>query len=517
MAGSLRARLTGAVMLPLAALVVIFSGIAYWVIATTISTTSDRMLISSVRALSVALDAEPDMRSRLVPLAVQLQQRSQPVTFYSVYHGDQLIAGLPSLKLPSDHDAEDRTPDRHPPAVFQDSYRRTKLYRGYIDPNDARTIIQAAYLRDGMLDGKWARIAMETRLIDGDDHPIAIQVANYLEDRRAYIFSQFLQVLGGGILILMIAVLLFYEAITWGLKPFSALTDQIEEAREDPPLHFRLKQLPDTPREAISFIVAFNALMARMENATESLRQFTTNASHQMRTPLAIARVHLGLLDRFGLNSPQGETALSDISHAIQSLERLLQQLISLARTDEQAIDPAMSFDLVAATTAVLDERMGHLSEFDVDLIYEQDEEGAINVKGHPLLAAELISNLIDNAVRYNRPGGSVVIRLGRAHGRGRVEIEDDGPGIPEEHRDRVWERFYRGGAKNDQVGSGLGLSIVRSLAERMGARVALRNGANGIGLCATVEFQEASGRPFAPFFSLPGRQGSLNEKNEAL
>ncbi|MDE8651207.1 sensor histidine kinase [Novosphingobium album (ex Liu et al. 2023)] len=494
MFGSLRARLTGAVMLPLAALVVIFGGIACWVIAKTINVTSDRVLVGSVRTLSVALDAEPDMRPRLVPLAVHLlQRRSQPATFYSIHHGDKLVAGLPALTPPPGYDATAPRADHRQPAAFPDSYRKTRMYSGYGDPDDAKTVIQAAYLRDGKVGGKAARIATEIRLIEGDKYPFVVQVGDYTDDRSTYIFSQSLQVIGGGVLILMIAMLLFYQAIIWGLKPFSVLTEQVEEARREPPAHFRLVQSPDTPREAVSFILAFNALMERMEKAAESLRQFTTNASHQMRTPLAIARVHLGLLDRFGPNSPQGQTALQDISHAIQSLERLLQQLISLARTDEQAIDPTMSFDLAATAATVLGERIGHFSEFDIDVIYEQDEDGAIAVKGHPLLAAELISNLVDNAIRYNRPGGSVVVRLGRHDGRGRIEIEDDGPGIPEEYRERVWERFYRGVAENDQVGSGLGLSIVSSLAERMGARVSLNNGANGCGVCATVEFQEAA------------------------
>jgi len=494
MFGSLRARLTGAVMLPLATLVVVFGSIACWAIGKTINATSDHVLVGSVRTLSIALNAEPDMREHLVPLAIHiLQQRSQLVTFYSVYHGDRLIAGRPSLKPPPDYDSADRVIDRHPPSAVSGSYRRTGLLRGYVAPEDAKTVIQAAYLWDGALDGKLARIATEIRLIKGDRHPVVIQVADYVDDRRAHMFSESSQVIGGGVLILMIAALLFYQAITWGLKPFSILTEQVDEARKDPPAHFRLVQSRDTPREAVSFILAFNALMERMEKAAESLRQFTANASHQMRTPLAIARIHLGLLDRFGPNSPQGKTALRDISYAIQSLERLLQQLISLARTDEQIIDPAMSFDLVETAATVLDERIGHFSDFDVDIVYEKEGEGAIAVKGHPLLAAELITNLIDNAIRYNRPGGSVIVRLRRGAGFGRIEIEDDGPGIPEQYRERVWERFYRGAAEDDQVGSGLGLSIVRSLAERMGARVSLNNGANGRGLCATVEFQEAA------------------------
>lgn len=489
--GSLRARLTVAVMVPLAALVVIFGGVACWVIAKTINLTSDRALIGSVRALSVALEAEQELRPRLVPLAIHLlQRRSQPDSIYSVYLGNELVSGSPTLKPPMDYVMGDRTVDRHPPAALTESYGKTRLYRGYLDPKDARTVLQAAYLRTGQFDGRAVRIATETRLVSGERRPVVVQVAQYVDDRNAYIFSQSLHVLGGGTLILLIAVLLFYQAITWGLKPFSNLTDQVEEARKTPLARFRLTRFADTPREAVPFILAFNGLMERMEQATDSLKQFTTNASHQMRTPLAIARIHLGLLHRFGPNSPQGRNALLDISHAVDSLERLLQQLISLARTGEYAIDPAMSFDLAATAATVLGDRLGHLSDFDIDIIYEQDEDGALAVKGHPMLAAELISNLVDNAIRYNKPGGSVIVRLGRHAGRGRIEIEDDGPGIPEQYRERVWERFERGVADNDQVGSGLGLSIVRSLAERMGAKVSLSNGANGCGLCATVDFQ---------------------------
>jgi two-component system sensor histidine kinase TctE len=481
-------------MVPLAALVLVFGGLTCWFMHTNMARTADRVMVGSVKTLSVALDTDPGLRPKLMPLAIHLfQRRARPATHYSIYHGDRLILGDPSLKPPVDYNVADGRIDRHPPATFPNSYRDTRLYRGYVDPDDASTVIQAAYLRDGTFNGKPARIATEIRRIRGDPHPMAISIADYVDDRRNYEQGLFLQVIGGGVLILIIAVLLFWWAIVWGLKPFSALTEQVQGTEAGAPAHFRLVPPPSTPREAVPFIQSFNALMARMERATESLRQFTSNASHQMRTPLAIVRVHLDVLERYGPASPQGQAALREVPEAMTSLERLLLQLISLARTEEQAIDPAMSFDLAETTATVTGERVVQISEEDLDVSYEREGEEPILAFGHPVLAAELIGNLIDNAIRYNRPGGSVIVRIRRGEGTARVEVEDDGPGIPEDERERVWQRFYRAANQSDSQGSGLGLPIVRALADRMGADVSLSSGAHGRGLCATVDFRAAA------------------------
>jgi two-component system sensor histidine kinase TctE len=493
--GSLRARLTGAVMVPLVALVLLFGGLSCWFMHANAARTADRVLVGSVRTLSVALDSDPALRTELMPLAVHLlQRRARPVPQYSIYHGDRLVAGLAALKPPADYDHSGAGPiDRHPPATFSNSYRDTRLHRGYVDERDAASVIQAAYLRDGLLNGKRARIATEIRRIRGDSHAFAISIADYVDDRSAYEQGLFLQVIGGGVLILIIAALLFWWAIVWGLKPFSELTEQVQGTEAGAPAHFRLVPPSSTPREVVPFIHSFNALMTRMERATESLRQFTSNASHQMRTPLAIVRVHLDILDRFGPASPQGRAALAEVPGAIASLERLLLQLISLARTEEQAIDPAMSFDLAETAAAVTSERVVQIIEDDLDVAYEREGEDPILAFGHPILAAELIGNLIDNAIRYNRQGGSIVVRVRCRDGWARVEVEDDGPGIPEEERELVWQRFYRIAKQSDQVGSGLGLPIVRALADRMGADVSLSSGAGGRGLRAIVDFRAAA------------------------
>lgn len=492
---SLRLRLIAAVMLPLAGLLTLFGLVTCLEIRNTHEGTRERVLVGSVRTLSLALAAPQGTRGKLMPHAIHLlQRRARPVIYFSVHEGRRLIAGSPGLPPPDDFRAPfDDYVDRHPGKTFPKTYRYYELYRGYVNPADGKTVMQPAFLRWGSFGGHPAQIAVEVRRVAGFRDPLVIQVADLLEDTFAYERQRYLQVALGAAAIWLIALVLFWLAITWGLRPYSALNAQVRSANEVPPLHFRLSVPADTPREAVPLIESFNALMERTEQVTMSVRQFTANASHQMRTPLSILRVHLDVLDRFGAASPQGQAALRDIASAVDTLERLLLQLIALERTGEQPIPDDMAFDLADAAAGATGDRVHHAVQKSLDLSYEAADDAPMPVHGHPLLAAELIGNLVDNAIRYNRPGGSVVVRLTRQGDRTLVAVEDDGPGIPPEEREKVFERFYRRATDADRVGSGLGLPIVRALAERMGADVRLDSGAGGRGTCVTVDFRAAA------------------------
>ncbi|EJL35191.1 sensor histidine kinase [Novosphingobium sp. AP12] len=485
---SLRSRLTAAVMVPLLALAVTFGGITCWMIHRSSVLTSDRILVGSVRVLSRAIDADGAVRDELLPLAVHLlQRRSAPVTHYSIWAGTRLLAGERGLVAPPQYDARSGALRRRVPAAsFPRTYRNTPLVAGYVDARDADGVIQPAYLRDGWLKGKPVRVATEIRTLHRGGAPVVIQVADYMDDRAAYQQAYFLRVAGAAVLIAMTAVLLFYWAITWGLRPFASLTGQIENAQREPPPHFRLALEDRAPREALLLAGSFNGLMARTERALDTLRQFTANASHQMRTPLAIVRVHLDVLERYGAQSPRGAAALDDIANAVTSLERLLLQLIALARTEEQGIGADETFDLADVAAELVAGRVVGLGAMDIGF---EHEGGPVHARGHAVLAAEMIGNLFDNAVRYNRPEGMVTVRVLRREGVSRIEVEDDGPGIAPEDRERVFERFYRGRGESGPPGSGLGLSIVRALAERMGARVKLAEGRDGRGVLASIDF----------------------------
>lgn len=499
---SLRARLTAAVMMPLLALAITFGGITCWMIHRTLSTASDRTLVGSVTMISRAINADTSARHQLLPLAIHLlQNQMTPVSHYSVYEGDHLIAGTRWLVPPSDYDpAPGAKMPRHAPASFPRSYRNTQLVQGYVDARDAEGVIQAAYLRDAVLEGRSVRIATEIRTLPGFPRPVVVQVADFLDDRQAYEQTYFLRVAGAGILIAMTAVLLFYGAITWGLGPFASLTRQIGAARRLSTSHLRLTLEEDAPREARLLASAFNELMARTERALSSLREFTSNASHQLRTPLAIVRVHVDVLGRYGPSTPQGATALKDIGAAVDSLERLLGQLISLARMDEQGHDAEAleAFDLTAVTVSIVASRVTHPDASAMDIGFEADA-ATIMALGDKMLATEMISNLLDNAIRYNRADGTVTVRVLTREGMPVVEIEDDGPGIAPADREKVWERFYRAPGTAAPSGSGLGLPIVRALGERMGAQVALDEGSGGKGVKATIVFRQPQKQPGNP------------------
>ncbi|WP_298670513.1 HAMP domain-containing sensor histidine kinase [uncultured Sphingomonas sp.] len=489
---SLQRRLIVAVMLPLALLVMLLAGITGWVVRDTDLDTLDRVLVGSVRTLSLAYDQPPEVRQKIAPLIIHLlKRRARPVVNFSVYHGRHVLMGDPALRPPADYGVADHgVIDRHPPAEFKKQARDTPMVRGYIDAGDADNVVQAAYLRDGVLHGRPARIATEIRRLRDNGELVAIQIADYVDDQRVYNYGYFAQIVAEGVLVLFVAGLLVWLAIGWGLRPFTALTRQVRDAQSDPAPQFRLQLQPDMPRETVPFVESFNGLMTRLEKVNESLRQFTSSASHQMRTPLAVARVHLDVLRRAGPHAPLASAAIGDITYAVESLERLLLQLIALARTDEQPIAPLQRFDLTALAGRVTADRAAQGEDDGIDILFSAG--GPVQALGDPGLARELAGNLIDNAIRYNRPGGTVRVAIEHQPGSARLVVEDDGPGIPESEREKVWERFYRVAREGAPPGSGLGLPIVRALAERMGATVALATPESGVGLRVVVDFRAA-------------------------
>jgi two-component system sensor histidine kinase TctE len=255
--------------------------------------------------------------------------------------------------------------------------------------------------------------------------------------------------------------------------------------------------LRTAPQEAATFLTAFNTLLGELKESAVSVRRFTSEASHQMRTPLAVLRTHLDLVRRYGVRSNFGQEGLADMDGAIGSLERLLLQLISLARAEEAAGQLALRepFDLAGAASLAAADRFEQARTHQVELSFEGAGEPLMAV-GQSFLARELVGNLIDNAIRYNRAGGTVVVRVAPHGDRCRLEIEDDGPGIPAEARELVFDRFYRLPRDAERNGSGLGLPIVRALADRMAATLALEDGPGGQGLRVVITFAASDAAP---------------------
>lgn len=289
----------------------------------------------------------------------------------------------------------------------------------------------------------------------------------------------------GEFVLIGIVLLLIRPALGWSLRPLADLRTVIEarDTRAAPDLS--PLQTGPLPAELQPLSRSFDRLLARLDHATTGMRRFTADASHQMRTPLSVLKVQLALARR------GSHAALHEIEEAADRLERLLTQLLALARADEAGKQPPFErIDLREVSRAVISRRIRQAIEADVELRLDCEGEGAVLVDGHRTLIFEMLSNLVDNAIRYNRRGGEATIALEKSDDRVRLMVVDSGPGIPAALRDHVLDRFARLQGEQGPAGSGLGLAIVKAVAERLGATLELSDA--GPGLRVTASFPAA-------------------------
>ena len=239
------------------------------------------------------------------------------------------------------------------------------------------------------------------------------------------------------------------------------------------------------PDEIRPLVAALNDLLARLGTALSQQRQFIADAAHELRTPLTALRLQLQLAQR-ARDEEERQKALATLGDGITRATHVVEQLLAMARQDPAAQAAAQKpVDLAAVVAEVVEAEKPVAAQKGLTL--GLDSRPAGEVTGDPVALRAMIENLIDNAIRYT-PAGSVTVRTYAAETRAVLEVEDTGPGIPAAERERVFDRFYRG-SDAAAGGSGLGLSIVRRIAERHGAEVELKEGAGGRGLLARVRF----------------------------
>ena len=243
----------------------------------------------------------------------------------------------------------------------------------------------------------------------------------------------------------------------------------------------------DTPRELMPVIDSTNELLRRLAESFSAQRRFLADAAHELRTPITALRLQLQLLQRSKDESSR-QVALVDLEAGIDRSQHLVQQLLEIARSERdvetmqaQRVDLAALASNVAGTFAVRADSRG------VDLGVRVHDRPLVD--GDPMQLTVLLNNLVDNALRY-APGGAVDIEVVTEMAQPVLRVVDNGPGIPPEERDRVFDRFFRGtSGSNDPGGSGLGLAIVRAIAEQHGAQIELDVGPDGRGLVFSVVF----------------------------
>ncbi len=300
-----------------------------------------------------------------------------------------------------------------------------------------------------------------------------------------------------------ITLVLVWVGIQLGLRPVKKLRDEIAERS---PLDLRPIVEFSVPREIAPVVVTLNRLFQMLRSSVQSQQQFIANTAHQLRTPITGMQAQLDLL----IDEPAAQpvrTRLLTLQEGVRQLAHSANQLLTLARADPAANMSAkdQSVDLNGIVGEVVAKFFDRALQSNIDLGVDAQP---VSIRADPSLLYDLLSNLVDNALKYTPAGGSVTASAGIQNDKPFLAVEDTGPGIPDAERQRVRQRFYRL-PNSPGHGSGLGLAIVDEIALLYGASMSIAAGANGIGTKVVVQFSDAAASS-SPFRSAAGSRSGM-------
>ena len=360
-------------------------------------------------------------------------------------------------------------------------------YRGLPQPPRLENTFAGPQVYDGQFEDRPIRLAA-LRIAEptgAHETRVLVMVAETLGKRQALAREILWDVILPQLILIVVAGVAVWLGIGRGLVPLATLRQQISNRspRDLGPL-----TLAESPQEVRPLVQALNDLLGRLRAAIDAQQRFVTDAAHQLRTPLAGLKTQAELALRES-DMPAIRHSLEQIKTASEQTARLANQLLSLARAEPSGDHPEGLAELDLGTMAreVTSDWIQTALDNGIDLGFEEPTAAA-KVRGNAVLLRELISNLIDNAVRYTQRGGQVTVAVTGQEANVTLSVTDNGPGIPESERARVFERFYRV-LGSGREGAGLGLAIVREIADRHNAKVRLSAGPDARGTRLTVLF----------------------------
>lgn len=441
---SLRLQLLRWLLLPLAGLVAVNVWTSWRQASATADLVTDRTLDASVRAIAEDVRLDRGIIDAIVPpVALEMFDTGhRDRVFYRVdTAAGRLLTGYPDLPLPS--------------AVLKESVPAhfTGTYRG----QDLR-LAALSYPVVGAPDGG----------------RVVVVVGVTLAGHAAMVRELWIGGFGQQLVLLAAAGVLVIIGLRRGLAPLMRLREAVMEKDRDD-----LSPLPDhaVQSELRPLVQALNTYMGRVSGQMAAQRRFVANAAHQLRTPLALLATQVAFARRTG-DAGERVEALGAAEESTRRLARLAAQLLTLSRAEPGGRRPRdEEIDLAQSARQVL-EGLAHLAvERRIDL--GLDVIAPARTRGDGAMMREAIVNLVENALRYTPEGGTVTVTVDAAEGAAVLVVEDSGPGIAPEEREKVFERFYRVPGTPGE-GSGIGLAIVREVVE--GAGGTLRLSAAGAG-----------------------------------
>ncbi len=363
------------------------------------------------------------------------------------------------------------------------------LLSGYYEmeaPKHKPLAEQSIFFDTLMRDEPVHAVAYGQHVVGGPAGPVIIEVGQTLKARAALTRAIWKNEIREQLVMLAIVFLFLWFGLRRGLAPILALRDHMLRRKPG-----TLETLDEqrVPTELRPLVAALNDYVGRLNRHMSAHSRFIADASHQLRTPLSVLNTQVTYALR-NEDSLLKDEALHGMRKGVQSGIRLVNQLLALTEA-EAGTGPEIPKQIIDISQAAREAVEAHALAAEakqIDLGFEPPKSAACVYATDHLLQI-LIGNLLDNALRYTQSGGIVTVTVDvQKNGAAQLRIEDNGPGIPESERDRVFERFYRiSGAQLD--GCGLGLAIVREVVNACEASIALSVPAQGSGLVVVVTF----------------------------
>ncbi|WP_229458924.1 ATP-binding protein [Massilia glaciei] len=314
-----------------------------------------------------------------------------------------------------------------------------------------------------------------------------VQVAQDMAVRTNMAGTLALRTVGPIAVLMPILMLVVWWVVSRSLEPVARVRAQVAARQADDLSPVSEAGLPDEVRPLVQEL---NLLFGRVKTAFEAQQHFVADAAHELRTPLAALKLQAASLERAD-NAGARALAVGRLSAGIERATRLVEQLLVLARQEASAAGGAQEqpVELAELARRAVADMAGAALSRGIDLGVPHADPGRVKGQGDALQI--LLRNLVDNALKYTPAGGTVDLAVRAGDDGVTLSVEDSGPGIPAEERERVFDRFYRL-AGSEANGSGLGLAIIKAIAERHGAQLALGRSERLGGLRVTLRFPRA-------------------------
>jgi two-component system sensor histidine kinase TctE len=388
-------------------------------------------------------------------------------------------------------DAQPPLPDGSDPGMPDQVVYTVTDSEGHKLAGNGNTLRPLSYRRGrpGPLFSNGEREGQKTRMVSlvysSNGQLLQLHVAETTQQRQALIRGILANIVIPQLLLTLIALAVVWYGLKQGLRPLERLRHEVVTRKRGD-----LRQLDGSkaPAEVRPLIDAVNDLLERLKQVMAAQQRFVADAAHQLRTPFAGLKTQSELALRTS-DPQQKQHALRHILTSTQHGIRLVNQLLALARNEPggPGTDSFAPLNLNQLAQECTVEWVQMALEKNIDLGYEGGST-PLQIHGDANSLTEMLNNLIDNAIRYTPAGGHITVSVKAAGHGAELSVEDNGPGIEPQHRERVFERFYRI-LGSGQSGSGLGLAIVAEVAKRHGAKLKLEEGSGGKGTRISVRF----------------------------